>query len=144
MCYLSIHTIWGSQCILDMMHHSPGICLPCLAGHLTRLCCHGNSSVTCPGWAWGMSCGVMARFFQQRQRGGESGRWETSKARQRWLMESWEVFDMEEEEQGVFTASLLQGMLSLCLADLKLAIPSICAESRLCLVYSSSLYRILQ
>lgn len=49
---------------------------------------------------------------------------------------------MGEEEQGVFTASLLQCMLSLCLADLKLAIPSISAESRSCHVYSSSLYRI--
>lgn len=63
----------------------PGICLPCLTGHLTllslRLCCHGNSSVTGLGWAWGMSCGVMARFLQWR--GGGNGRWETSKTRQR-------------------------------------------------------------
>lgn len=52
----------------------PGICLPCLAGHLTllslRLCCHGNSSVTGPGWAWGMSSGEMARFLQWREEGG--------------------------------------------------------------------------
>lgn len=50
------HSLYkGPQCILDMMHPSPGICLPCLAGHLTLLslllCCHGNSSVTGPGWA---------------------------------------------------------------------------------------------
>lgn len=34
----------------------PGICLPCLAGHLTLLSLlrvrrHGNSGVTGPGWA---------------------------------------------------------------------------------------------
>lgn len=45
---------------------------------------------------------------------------------------------MEEEEQGVFTPSLLQGMLSLsCLADLKSAIPSISAGRRPCLVHST-------
>lgn len=96
-----------SDCIVLSVHHMlykvhsvfltwctapPGICLPCLTGHLTllslRLCCHGNSSVTGPGWAWGMSCGEMARFLQQRERGEERGGWggggrgEASKARQ--------------------------------------------------------------
>lgn len=77
------------------------------------------------------------QFFYIRGVGG-GGRGETSKARQRWLMWSLEGFDMEEEEEGVFTPPLLQGMLLLCcLADLQSAKPSICAESRSCLVNNS-------
>lgn len=79
-----------------------GIYMPCLAGHLTllslRLCCHGNSNVTGPGWAWGMSCGVMARFLQQRERRGCNGRGEVSEARPRWLVKKlWGLWRQEEK-----------------------------------------------
>lgn len=108
MCYRSSITIYLSisvHCILYVacgvfltwcaphLTPPPSLCLPCLAGHLTllslRWCCHGNSSVTGPGWVWGMSCGVMAKFLQQRQREGETGRDDASKAKQRWLMRGW-------------------------------------------------------
>ncbi len=82
LCYLSITCcIWSTVYSWHDAPLPPGICLPCLTGHLTllslRLCCHGNSSVTGPGWAWGMSCGEMARFLQQRERGGGNDRGET-------------------------------------------------------------------
>lgn len=93
-----------------------GIYMPCLAGHLTllslRLCCHGNSNVTGPGWAWGMSCGVMARFLQQRERRGCNGRGEVSEARPRWLVKKlWGLWRQEEKcvwGGGEFIPSVLQ------------------------------------
>lgn len=79
----------------------------------------------------------------ERRGGGKKGRGETSKARQRWLMESSlrGLWHGGGGGAGVFTLSLLQGMLLLCcLADLKSANPFICVESRSCLV-NNSLYK---
>lgn len=137
----------GHSVFLTWITTPPGIYLPCLTGHLTllslRLCCHGNSSVAGPGWAWGMSCGEMARILQQRERGG--GKWQRRDVNSEAEMFDGKLRGLWHGRGGarVFTPSLLQGMLSLCfLADLKSAIPSFCAKSRSCLV-NSSLYRIL-
>lgn len=79
MCYPSITCSYRVHGVfLPRRTPPPGIHLPCLAGHLTplslRLCRHGNSSVTGPGWAWGMSCGVMARFLQPKERRRQQGK----------------------------------------------------------------------
>ena len=59
--------------------------------------------------------------------------------RQRWLIESPESFDTEEEKRECLSPpSQLEGtMLLSCLTDLKSAKPSICAESMSCLVNNS-------